>query len=87
MYLLKTEGSQEYLFITDSIPDVICILYADDIANCVDTAINLQLQLNSFSDVVIKLVWLLTKIKQKLLFLEMEDSYVLRKTGSTTINL
>ena len=50
MYLLKTEGSQEYLFITDSIPDVICILYADDIANCVDTAINIQFQLNSISD-------------------------------------
>ena len=38
------------IFVTEDIEDVICILFADDIANCADTAINLQLQLNSISE-------------------------------------
>jgi hypothetical protein len=38
------------IFITDQIPDIICILFADDVANCADTAIELQFQLNSISE-------------------------------------
>ena len=38
------------IFVTEDIEDVICILFADDVANCADTAINLQLQLNSVSE-------------------------------------
>jgi hypothetical protein len=35
------------IFTTDQIPDIIRILFADDVANCADTAIELQSQLNS----------------------------------------
>ena len=38
------------IFVTEDTEDVICILFADDVANCADTAINLQLQLNSVSE-------------------------------------
>jgi len=38
------------IFITEDIPDIFCILFADDVANCADTANNLQCQLNHISD-------------------------------------
>ena len=38
------------IFVTEDIENVICILFADYVANCADTAINLQLQLNSVSE-------------------------------------
>ena len=38
------------IFITKEIPDIISLLFADDVANCVETANNLQLQLNYISD-------------------------------------
>ena len=34
------------IFITNGIPDIICLMFADDIANCAETAIKLQNQLN-----------------------------------------
>ena len=37
------------IFITNNIPDIFCLMYADDVANCADTANNLQLQLNAVS--------------------------------------
>jgi hypothetical protein len=36
------------VFITDQIPDIICILFANDVANCADTGT----QLNSISEFV-----------------------------------
>jgi len=38
------------IFITAKIPNNMCLLLADDVANCADTARNLQLQLNCISD-------------------------------------
>ena len=35
---------------TETTPDVLCLLFADDIANCADTAINLQSQINTISE-------------------------------------
>ena len=34
------------IFITDEIPDIICLMYADDIANCAETTLKLQQQIN-----------------------------------------
>ena len=33
----------------NNIPDIFCLMYADDTANCADTANNLQLQRNAVS--------------------------------------
>ena len=38
------------IFVTNDIPDIFCILFADDIANCADTAVNLQLQINAIAE-------------------------------------
>ena len=38
------------VFITNDIPDILCILFADDVACGADTVNNLQLQLNAISD-------------------------------------
>jgi hypothetical protein len=46
---LRNKGHRG-IFITDQIPDIKCILFADDVANCADTAIELQSQLNSISE-------------------------------------
>ena len=46
---LKETGNRG-IFITNEIPDIICLVFADNIANCAETANNLQLQLNSISD-------------------------------------
>ena len=34
------------IYINENIPDIICLMFADDIANCSDTFVNLQKQLN-----------------------------------------
>ena len=34
------------IFITPNVPDVLCLLFADDVAGCADTAIALQCQLD-----------------------------------------
>ena len=46
---LRAKGHRG-VFVTENITDIICFLFADDIANCVDTAIELQSQLNSISE-------------------------------------
>ncbi len=46
---LRDQGHQG-IFITDDIPNIQCILFADDVASCSETAIELQRQLNSISD-------------------------------------
>ena len=40
---------QNGIFITNEIHDIFCLLYADDVANCAETAVNLRLQLNAVS--------------------------------------
>jgi hypothetical protein len=35
------------IFITPDIPNIFCLMFADDVANCADSVINLQLQLNT----------------------------------------
>ena len=40
------ENCRNGIFITQDVPDIFCLMYADDIANCADTAVNLQSQLN-----------------------------------------
>ena len=40
------ENCRNGIFITQEVPDIFCLMYADDIANCADTAVNLQSQLN-----------------------------------------
>ena len=37
------------IFITNDVPDVFCLMFADDVACCADTVVNLQRQLNSIS--------------------------------------
>ena len=44
--LLRDKGHSS-IYVTDDIPNILCILFADDVANCAETAINLQQQLNS----------------------------------------
>ena len=36
---------QNGIFITNEIHDIFCLLYADDVANCAETAVDLKLQL------------------------------------------
>ena len=38
------------IFVTNQIQDIICILFADDVANCAETAVELQMQLNSIAE-------------------------------------
>ena len=38
------------IFVTETTPDVLCLLFADDVANCADNAINLQSQINTISE-------------------------------------
>ena len=38
------------IFITKEVSDIFCLMLADDIANCADTRIRLQKQLNSISE-------------------------------------
>lgn len=45
---LRSKGHRG-IFITEQIADIICILFADDVANCADTAVELQSQLNSIA--------------------------------------
>ena len=39
-------NSQNGIFISQNIPEIFVLLYADDIANCANTIRNLQMQLN-----------------------------------------
>ena len=42
---LYTDLKEKYkggIFITNNIPDVLCIMFADDVANCADTVASLQ---------------------------------------------
>ena len=47
--LLRDKGHSG-IYVTDDIPNILCILFADDVANCAETAINLQQQLNSIHE-------------------------------------
>ena len=47
---LLRERNHRGIFITDEVPDILCVLFADDVANCSDTVIELQRQLNSIHD-------------------------------------
>ena len=47
---LLRERNHRGIFITDEIPDILCVLFAEDVANCLDTVIELQRQLNSIHD-------------------------------------
>ena len=47
--LFKDRGHRG-IFVNETTPEVLCLLFADDIANCADTAINLQLQINTISE-------------------------------------
>ena len=40
------EGCRNGIFINENMQDIVCLMFADDIANCSDTVINLQNQLN-----------------------------------------
>ena len=40
---LKCESG---IFITNDIPDILCLMFADDVANCAETAIKLKQQIN-----------------------------------------
>ena len=46
---LRRQGHRG-IFVTHQIQDIICILFADDVANCTETASELQRQLNSISE-------------------------------------
>lgn len=43
---LSGEKCGTCIFITNDIPDILCLMYADDVANCDETATKLQQQLN-----------------------------------------
>ena len=45
------------IFITDEIPDIICLMYADDIANCAETTLKLQQQIDVIGTFVKILEW------------------------------
>ena len=38
------------VFVSSNVPEIYCLLFADDVANCADTVNNLQTQLNIISD-------------------------------------
>ena len=46
---LESKGHKG-IFITDKIPEMLCMMYADDVVICAETAVELQRQLNSISD-------------------------------------
>ena len=43
--LLREKGGRG-IFISNSIPEILCLMFADDVASCSDTAIQLQRQIN-----------------------------------------
>ena len=43
------DNCNQGIYINEHFPDLYCLMYADDVANCADTAINLQRQLNAIS--------------------------------------
>ena len=46
LYTDLKEKCKRGIFITNNIPDVLCIMFADDVANCADTVVSLQNQLD-----------------------------------------
>lgn len=43
---LLRERCVDGIFVTDDVPDIFCLMFADDIANCAETRIRLQRQLD-----------------------------------------
>ena len=80
--LLK-KNAIEAFFITNQIPDVLCLMFADDVANCSDTVINLQTQLNIIDDLCkgTGMRVYLEKI-EIIVFFEMLDLGVIQKSGN-----
>ena len=60
-------------FVSQNIPVIFVLLYADDIANCADTVRNLQIQLNIVELFCLNTGMVVNIAKEKLKFLEMED--------------
>ena len=46
MATLLQEKCNSGIFINNTIPEIVCLIFADDIANCAETVIRLQQQLN-----------------------------------------
>ena len=69
------------LFITNEIPNIICTLFADDVANSADNTIELQSQLNSISEFCNNTEMSITENKLKL-YLEKVDRLDRMKTAS-----
>ena len=45
--ILLRQECESGIFINNDIPDIICLMYADDVANCAETIFKLQQQLNT----------------------------------------
>jgi len=69
------------VFITNGIPDILCILFADEVACGADTVDNLQLQLNAISDYCIQTEMTVNLKRRKLLYLETVDHFEIQKNG------
>lgn len=41
------KSCEQGIFIDNSIPDIVCLMFADDVANCAETVVNLQRQINT----------------------------------------
>ena len=54
MSRLLREHNHRGIFITNEIPDILCVLFADDVANYSDIVIELQRQLNSIHDICLE---------------------------------
>ena len=48
---LLREKSDDGIFITPDVADIFCLMYADDIANCAETRVRLQRQVNLIGEV------------------------------------
>ena len=44
----------QWNYISSYIPHILCLMYADDVANCADTVVNFQKQLNVIDEFCIE---------------------------------
>ncbi len=75
------------IFVSNRIPDILCLMFADDIANCAETAVKLKQQINTV-DLFCRNTGMQVNIeKTKILFSEMGDHYEITKNGPTAGHL
>ena len=60
------------IFVTNDIPDIFCLLFANHVAICADTAVNLRNQLNNIETCCTETDMVVNLKKSEIMFLETE---------------